>query len=92
MDSFERGMNPAEMTMIDPWKEYWPGRGIEPTTSCSQVLYATDLAMGLRFDIQETDQQKDGFDSDQHAQSAQVDLNRNFFFRFSMPAPFVYHT
>ena len=41
-DSGERGMNPVAMTIINPWKEYWPGPGIEPATSCSQVLFATD--------------------------------------------------
>ena len=27
MDSGERGMNPVAMTIINPWKEYWPSRG-----------------------------------------------------------------
>ena len=27
MDSGERGMNPAAMTIINPRKEYWPSRG-----------------------------------------------------------------
>ena len=27
MGSGERGMNPVAMVIINPWKEYWPGRG-----------------------------------------------------------------
>ena len=27
MDGGERGMNPVTMTIINPWKEYWPSRG-----------------------------------------------------------------
>ena len=27
MDSSERGMNPVEMTIINPRKEYWPSQG-----------------------------------------------------------------
>ena len=27
MDNGERGMSPAAMTIINPWKEYWPSRG-----------------------------------------------------------------
>ena len=47
MDSDERGMNPVTMTIIKPWKIVWPSPGIDPATSCSKVLYATDCAMGL---------------------------------------------
>ena len=32
---------------INPQKEFGLSRGIEPAISCSQVLYATDWAMGL---------------------------------------------
>ena len=39
MDSIERGMNPVAVTIINPRKEYWPSPGIEPASSCSQVLY-----------------------------------------------------
>ena len=42
MDSSERGMIPVSMTIINPWKEYWPELGIEPATSCSQVHNTTD--------------------------------------------------
>ena len=35
------------MTIINLWKEYWPKLGIEPVTSFSQVMCATDLAMRL---------------------------------------------
>ena len=45
MDSGERGMNSLAMTIIDHRKEYWR---LEAATSCSQVLYATDLAMRTR--------------------------------------------
>ena len=27
MDNGERGMNPVAMTIINPWKEYWPRPG-----------------------------------------------------------------
>ena len=27
MDSSERGMNHVKMTIINPWKEYWPSPG-----------------------------------------------------------------
>ena len=27
MEIGERGMNPVAMTIINPWKEYWPSRG-----------------------------------------------------------------
>ena len=47
MDSGERGMNPVAMTIINPWKEYWPSWRIKPATFYYQVLYATDWAMGL---------------------------------------------
>ena len=41
MVSGESGMDPTTMTIISPQNEI--GRaGIEPATSCSQVLYATD--------------------------------------------------
>ena len=42
MESGEGGMIPMAMTIINPQKEYWLSLGIEPVTSCSQVLYATD--------------------------------------------------
>ena len=38
MDSDERGMNPAAMTIISPRKEYWPSLWVKPATSCAQVL------------------------------------------------------
>ena len=47
MDSGERGMNLVTMTIINPLKKYWPSLGIEPETSCVQVLHSTDWAMGL---------------------------------------------
>ena len=40
-------MNPVAMTIINPRKEYWPSRGIEPVTSGSQVRNTTDTAMWL---------------------------------------------
>ena len=46
VDKGERGMNPVEMTLINPRKEYLPSWRIKPATSCSQVLYAIDLATG----------------------------------------------
>ena len=49
MDSGESGMNPVTMNAINPRKEYWPSRGIEPATSGSQILYTPDRAMGLEF-------------------------------------------
>ena len=45
--SGERGMTSVAMTIINPRKEYWSSSGIEPATSCSQVPYTTDRAMGL---------------------------------------------
>ena len=44
MDTSEQGINPVAMTITKPQKEYWPNPGIEPATSCSQVLYATPWA------------------------------------------------
>ena len=46
--SGERGMNPVAMRIIKLRKEYWPSWGIEPMTSCFQVLYATDCATWAR--------------------------------------------
>ena len=46
-DSGEKGINPVTMTIIDILREYWSSPGIEPPTSCFQVLYATNWAMGL---------------------------------------------
>ena len=42
MDSSERGMNTVTMTLINPWKEYWPSLGVKPATFCSQDLYTTN--------------------------------------------------
>ena len=46
-NSGERGMNPVAMTIINPCKKKLAEPGIEPATSCSQVLNATDRATGL---------------------------------------------
>ena len=40
-DSGEIEINSVPMTIINPWKEYWPTPGIKPATSCSQVPYTT---------------------------------------------------
>ena len=47
--SSERGMNPVAMTIINPWKEYWPSQGLNLRlpVQCSLVSNTTDLAMGL---------------------------------------------
>ena len=37
MDSSERGMNPVAMIIINPRKEYWPGRGIKPATLLTEL-------------------------------------------------------
>ena len=47
MDSGEREMNTVTMTITNPLKKYWPSQGIEPATTCSQVLYASDWAFPL---------------------------------------------
>ena len=47
IDTGDRGINPVAMTIINARKAYRPSLGIEPATSCPQVLYATDWAMGL---------------------------------------------
>ena len=44
MDSSERGMNPIVMTIIILGK-ILAELGMEPATSCSQVIYTTDWAM-----------------------------------------------
>ena len=36
------------MTIINPRKEYGPSPEIEPGTSCSQVLHASDWAVGAQ--------------------------------------------
>ena len=36
MDSSERGMNPVVTTILNPWNEYWPSRGIN---SVKQQLF-----------------------------------------------------
>ena len=41
-DSGERGMNPVEMTIINPRKESLAEPGIEPATFCYQVCNSTD--------------------------------------------------
>ena len=48
MDSGKRGMNPVARTIIDPWKKIFAEQAIEPATSCSQVLYATDRVTQAR--------------------------------------------
>ena len=42
--SGERGMNPVTMIIINPRKEEIAEKGIEPVTSCFQVLHANDCA------------------------------------------------
>ena len=42
MDIGKRGMDHVAMTIINPRKEYWPSPGLEPETSCSQVLYSIE--------------------------------------------------
>ena len=43
MDSFERGMNPVALTIINQSSErIFAGPGIKPATYCSQVCNATD--------------------------------------------------
>ena len=42
MASGERGMNYVAMVYHQSSEKYWPCSGIEPATSCSQVLYGTD--------------------------------------------------
>ena len=49
MNSGERGMNPAAMTIIKPRKEYWPIWSFEPTTSCAQVFCASLLTRRQQF-------------------------------------------
>ena len=44
IDSGERGMNPAEMTIFNPQKKIFAEPRIEPATSGSQVWYATNWA------------------------------------------------
>ena len=44
MDSSDGGMNPVTMTIINPWKEYWPSRGLnqQPLVSsphCYRLSY-----------------------------------------------------
>ena len=46
MDNGESEMNPVAMTVIRHLTDYWASRRFEPTTCCSQVLYAT----GTRLD------------------------------------------
>ena len=38
MDSRERGMNPVAMTIINPWKDYWPSRRFKPATDLFSSL------------------------------------------------------
>ena len=42
-DSGERGMTLVAMTIINPWKEYWPSRGSnqEPPVLKSAMLWAS---------------------------------------------------
>ena len=44
MDSGETGMNSVPVTIINSRKEYLAKPGIEPATSCTPVLFATDWA------------------------------------------------
>ena len=46
MESSERGMNPAAMTIINPWKEYWPGIELATSIFSSPAHYRL-TAMGL---------------------------------------------
>ena len=46
MNSCGREMNAVVITITNPQKEYWPSHRFEPSTSCSQVFYATDGATG----------------------------------------------
>ena len=32
IDSSERGMNPVTITILNPWKEYWPSLGSNQPT------------------------------------------------------------
>ena len=45
-DSVERAINPVATTILSPRKESCPSPGIETATSCSQVLYAPNRAIG----------------------------------------------
>ena len=42
MDSGERGMNPVAMTIINPWKEYWPSPGSNQQPSNKRAMMALD--------------------------------------------------
>ena len=44
-DSGERGMNPVSMTIINPWKEYWPSQGSNQRPA---VLKSATLPTELR--------------------------------------------
>ena len=45
MDRGEKGINPVAMTITNPRKKKLAEPGIEPATSCSHDLYATNCAM-----------------------------------------------
>ena len=58
-DCGEKGMNPVAMTIINPWKEYWPNResnqrprvlkSARPPTELSGL--ATDMIEKVKFDV-----------------------------------------
>ena len=45
IDSSVKRMNSVAMDIINPHREYWPSRRIEPGTSCSQVLALGDKGL-----------------------------------------------
>ena len=52
MDSRERGMNPTAMTIINPWKEYWPRRGLnQRPQSLKSFALSTELWGSVDFKL-----------------------------------------
>ena len=47
MDRGERGMNPVEMTIINPRKEYWPSRGLNQQPSVLKSCMLLTKLWGL---------------------------------------------
>ena len=49
MDSGERGMKPVAMTIINPWKECWPSRGLNSRPSILKFCKLPIELWGLKF-------------------------------------------